>query len=377
MAEAAGLHRVHMLAWRDLYDPEAGGSEVHAGNVAKLWADAGIEITMRSSYAQGHPPFGKRDGYRVIRKAGRYMVFPRAAITEAIHKYGPYDGMVEIWNGMPFLSPVWCRSAKVVFLHHMHREMWQMTLPPNLARWGDLLEHRIAPPLYRRTRIVTLSHSSRDELIQEAGFRPSLVSVVPPGIDPRFCPGGTRSATPLVVAVGRIVPVKRYDELVHVLAELKLRHPALEAVIVGEGYEKPAIEELIESLGVGDWLTLAGRLSDDDVVALYRRAWVLASASAREGWGMTITEAAACGTPAVATRISGHLDAMQHGVTGLLADTPRDMVGQLDAVLGDEVLRQRLSRGALLHASQYTWANTALGTLEALALDAHNRRRRR
>ena len=50
---------------------------MHVSAIAKLWAEAGIEIVMRSSYAQGHPPIGTRDGYRVIRKAGRYMVFPR------------------------------------------------------------------------------------------------------------------------------------------------------------------------------------------------------------------------------------------------------------------------------------------------------------
>ena len=124
---------------------------------------------MRSSYAQGHPPVGKRDGYRVIRKAGRYMVFPRAALSEVRNKYGPRDGLVEIWNGMPFLSPLWAIGPRMVFLHHLHGEMWKMTLPPNLARMGEILEYRIAPPLYRRTPVVTLSQSSRDELIHE-GF---------------------------------------------------------------------------------------------------------------------------------------------------------------------------------------------------------------
>ena len=55
IAAEAGLERVSILAWRDLDDPEAGGSEVHAANVASLWAEAGIEVTMRTSYAAGHP----------------------------------------------------------------------------------------------------------------------------------------------------------------------------------------------------------------------------------------------------------------------------------------------------------------------------------
>jgi glycosyltransferase involved in cell wall biosynthesis len=377
IADSAGLHRIHMLAWRDLYDPEAGGSEVHAAAVARLWAEAGIEVTMRSSYAQGHPPHGTRDGYRVIRKAGRYLVFPRAALAEASHRYGPYDGVVEIWNGMPFLSPLWARTPKVVFLHHLHGVMWKMTLPPRMARAGEVFEATLAPPLYRRTQIVTLSESSRRELIDEAGFRADHVRVVPPGIAPRFTPGGEKSPTPLVVAVGRLVPVKRFDLLIKSVAELRERHPALRLVIVGDGYERPSLEDLLRESGNGDWVRLQGRMDDDALVALYRQAWVLASASAREGWGMTITEAAACGTPAVATDIAGHRDAIDDGDSGLLARDPRELVEHLDAVLADDALRERLSKGAIAHAGRFTWEATAKGTLTALADDARRRRRSR
>ncbi len=206
LAAEAGLHRVTMLAWRDLDDPEAGGSEVHASTVASLWAEAGIEVTMRTSFASGQPQMSWRDGYRVIRKAGRYMVFPRAAFSEMMGWHGGSDGLVEIWNGMPFFSPVWARSPHITFLHHVHAEMWDMTLPPHLARMGRTLESRIAPPFYRRTPTVTLSQSSKQELVEDLGFKEHLVHVVPPGIDPRFSPGGELSPTPLVVAVGSARP---------------------------------------------------------------------------------------------------------------------------------------------------------------------------
>jgi glycosyltransferase involved in cell wall biosynthesis len=376
IAGRAGLRRIHMLAWRDLYDPEAGGSEVHASTIARLWAEAGIEVTMRSSYAQGHPPVGKRDGYRVIRKAGRYMVFPRAAFSEMRHKYGPRDGLVEIWNGMPFLSPLWAVGPRMVFLHHLHGEMWRMTLPPNMARMGELLEYRIAPPLYRRTPVVTLSQSSRTELVHE-GFRPEMVTVVSPGVDPRFTPGGERSPTPLAVAVGRLVPVKRYDVLIRTLHEVRRRHPDFELVITSEGYEKPALEELVAQLDAGSWVHFAGHVDDEALIDLYRRAWVLVSASAREGWGMTITEAAACGTPAVVTRIPGHSDAVDEDHSGLLADDPRQLAAHVDALISDPFFRQRLSKGAIAHAARFSWAATARGTLEVLAADARRRRRRR
>ena len=87
---------------------------------------------------------------------------------------------------------------------------------------------------------------------------------------------------------------------------------------------------------------------------------------------MTLTEAAACGTPAVATAIAGHADAVLDGESGLLVDgTTPDGVGNFAAalarVLTDNALRNRLSKGALSHAGCFTWDTTARRALEALA----------
>jgi glycosyltransferase involved in cell wall biosynthesis len=379
LAAAAGLRRVHMLSWRDLADVEAGGSEVHAATVARLWAEAGVEVTLRTSYAQGHPPEVRRDGYRVIRRAGRYLVFPRAAWAEIAHRTGPRDALVEIWNGMPFFSPAWHRGPGIVFLHHVHGEMWKMVLgdeAPSLARFGEVLERRVAPPVYRRTPIVTLSESSKRELVDDLGFLDERITVVPPGIDPGFSPRGRKSATPLVVAVGRLVPVKRYDLLIRAAAEARRRRPDLQLTIVGEGYERNALDSLVNDLDAGGWVTFAGRLSEADLVRLYRRAWVVASASAREGWGMALTEAAACGTPALATRIPGHVDAVIDGDTGLLA-TDDELGGALASILTDDDLRRQLSRGAVAHASKFTWEATATDIMRVLAEEAERHRARR
>jgi glycosyltransferase involved in cell wall biosynthesis len=309
----------------------------------------------------------------VIRKAGRYLVFPRAAFSEMMGWHGASDGLVEIWNGMPFFSPLWYRGPRMVFLHHVHAEMWGMVLPPTLARMGDLVERRLAPRVYRNSRIVTLSESSRTEIVELLGLRPERISVAPPGVDARYSPAGGRSPTPLVVAVGRLVPVKRFDHLIRSLVAAKAACPELEAVIIGEGYARPALEALREEVGAGGWLALPGRVDDDELVEWYRRAWLVASSSQREGWGMTLTEAAACGTPAVASAIAGHDDAVLHGESGLLVDGIDDMAGAMIRVLTDADLRSRLSRGALARARWFTWAATARRSLEALAGEASGR----
>jgi len=374
IARAGGLHHIQVVAWRDFDDEESGGSELHAHRILSAWADAGIAVSMTTSTAPGRPPFIRRGGYQVTRRVGRYSIFPRTMLSGWKGTLGRTDGLVEIWNGMPFLSPLWARSPRIVFLHHVHAEMWKMVLPRGLAELGDTFEQHVAPLFYRRSRIITLSSSSKAEIVDKLGLPAANVSVSPPGIEAKFSPGSRRSDVPLVVAVGRLVPVKRFDLMVEGLVELKRRQPELRAVIAGEGYERPALEALIASHDAGSWLSLPGHVTDDELIELYRSAWVVASSSLREGWGMTVTEAGACGTPAVVSRISGHLDAVVDGRTGLFFDDTRGMVDALDAVLGDELLRKQLSEGALGFSTRFSWDNAARGALAVLAAEALRRR---
>ena len=375
LAASAGIRRVHMLAWRDLADVEAGGSELHAANIARLWSEAGLEVLMRTSYAQGSPPEAVRDGYRVVRRAGRYAIFPRAALAELRGRHGDRDALVEIWNGVPFFTPLWARGPRITFLHHHHEKMWPLVLAPKYAHLGARLETSVAPKLYRRTTMVTLSQSSRVELIAKMGFDPSRVLVVPPGISERYSPSGEKSDHPLVVAVGRLMPSKGFDRLIAAIDVVRRTRPDVELVIVGEGYERDALQQLVGDLHATEWVRLAGRVSDDELVALYRRAWLVASASVSEGWGMTLTEAAACGTPAVATHIAGHSDAVDNGRSGLLVDTDDELASSITRVLTDAPLRALLGDGALSHARNFTWTATARGAMQALVADAHRRRR--
>ena len=373
LAARAGLQTVHMLAWRDLDDDEAGGSEVHAHNIASIWAQSGLQVTMRTSAAVGQPPERAREGYRATRYGSRYSVFPRSAVAELTGRMGRCDGLVEIWNGMPFMSPVWRRGPRMVWLHHVHGPMWGMTLPGPVAKFGELLEARLAPPFYRRQPMVTLSPSSKAELVDDLGFDPDRVTVVPPGVDPFFTPGGDRSPVPLAVAVGRLAPVKDFPRLVRIMAAARERVPDLRLVIVGEGYERPVVEEQISAVGGHDWVTLAGHVTDEGLRDLYRQAWIVSSASVREGWGMTLTEAAACGTPTVATDIAGHSDAVAVGRSGLLATSDADLSGLVADVMTDTALRTQLQSGALERAGELTWEAAALDNFRVLADDALRR----
>jgi glycosyltransferase involved in cell wall biosynthesis len=359
-----GIRRVHTLAWRDLDDPDAGGSEVHADEFMRRWAACGLEVTHRTSAAAGRPPHAERNGYSVVRRGSRYTVFPRAIAAEVTRSMGPYDALVEIWNGVPWFSPVWCRRPHITFLHHVHGPMWDQILPGPLAALGRGLESRVAPPLYRRSETVTPSEATRQELL-ELGFRPERVTAVDNGIDPRFRPGGAKTLQPSIVAVARLAPVKRLSLLVDAALDARERLDGLTLTIVGDGPERAALEQQVADADAAGWISFAGRVDQDDLVDLYQRSWIVASASLAEGWGLSLTEAAGCATPAVATDIRGHRSSVVDGVTGLLAD-PADLADALVRVLTDDALRAGLGRAARERAMTLTWDASALGIMRVL-----------
>ncbi|HEX2784447.1 MAG TPA: glycosyltransferase family 4 protein, partial [Ilumatobacteraceae bacterium] len=288
-----------------------------------------------------------------------------------IHRMGSYDALVEVWNGVPWMSPVWCHKPRIAFLHHVHGPMWDQLLPRPLAGIGRALEARFAPPFYRRTLTLTPSESTRLDLLG-LGFRPDRVIAVNNGVDEVFHPGGRRCESPLVVCVGRLAPVKRQDELIEAAVHARRRVPNLQLMIAGDGPLRPALEARIAAHGAQDWITLVGRLSHVELLDVYQRAWLVSSASLVEGWGLTITEAAACGTPAVATDVSGHRSSIVDGVTGVL--TPLGCLGDTIAdVLLDRDRHAHLGAAALARARTLTWDASAQGILAAL----HGQVRRR
>lgn len=359
-----GIRRVHVLAWRDLADPDAGGSEVHADEFMRRWADRGLSVLHRTSAAEGLPAVDRRNGYDVIRRGSRHTVFPRTIASELIRRMGPYDALVEIWNGVPWFSPVWCRRPHITMFHHVHGPMWDQVLPGPLAPAGRLLESRLAPPLYRRDLTVTPSDATRDELI-ELGFRPDRVRAFPNGVDPRFSPGATRTDQPSLIAVGRLAPVKRFDRVIDAAVEVRTRVPGLTLDIVGGGPLHDELSRRIEGLGASSWIRLVGKVSHDDLVDRYRRAWLVVSGSIAEGWGLSLTEGAACGTPAVATDIRGHRSSVVDGRSGLLVASS-ELGGTIADVVLDRDRLDRLRAGAHDWASTLTWDASALGITAAL-----------
>lgn len=355
---ALGVRRVHSYAWRDLDDPEAGGSEVHADEILRRWAEAGFDIVHRTSTFDVHRAF-QRNGYRVVQHGGRAGVMLRTPFEGAWRDRHTADAVIDIWNGLPWFSPLWFRGPRVTWLHHVHGKLWGESFPRPIAAAGHFIESRVAPKLYRRHPVVTLGESGRADLI-ELGFRGEGIEVIEPGLAAMFRPDpARRSPTPLVVVVGRLTQMKRQITIVRAVAEARRLVPDLRLEIIGDGPDRERLERGIAELGGGEWCTMRGRVGDDELVDAYQRAWLFATASESEGWGMVITEAAACGTPGVASRVVGHTDAVRDGRSGVLVDGVEGFAAAFARLVTDRDELERLGRGALEYAETLSWDRAA------------------
>ena len=179
---------------------------------------------------------------------------------------------------------------------------------------------------------------------------------------------------------GRLEPYKRVDLLLRAVARLVPRFPDLELVLIGRGSARVGLERLCATLGLSERTRFAGFVPDSERDELLADARVCVCPSVKEGWGITVIEVNAVGTPVVATDAPGLRDAVRHGETGLLvpdgpsrAFTTRlaDSIGRL---LADPALALRLSQGALAWSRRFSWDATAERTAHAIdALVARHR----
>lgn len=347
--------RILVLNWRDVRSPRAGGAEVVTHEVARRLAGAGHEVTQFVARPDGLAPVEQLDGVTVVRRGSELttrLAAPRFART------GAWDVVVEEINTLPYFAPLWSRAPVVLFMHQLAREVWFYESPKPLAPLGYAAEP-VYLQAYRACAKVTVSASTRDDLLRLGLGGP--VHVIPEAVStPALDRLPAKSPAPRLVWVARLVPSKRPDHAVRALAALRRLLPDATLTLVGDGPERARVEWLARELGVAGALTFTGRVDDADKLAILRSAGVLIATSAREGWGLTVTEAGRLGTPAAAYDVPGLRDSIVDGRTGVLArQSPEALAAAVHALVTDEPRYARLREGAWRSARELTWERTA------------------
>jgi glycosyltransferase involved in cell wall biosynthesis len=351
--------RVLILSWRDSSHPEGGGSEQYGESMAAGLAARGHQVTILTARHPGSTAEEQRDGYRILRAGGRFTVYLRTLLRVLTRRAGGFDVVVDVQNGTPFFARLITRRPVVVLCHHVHRDQWGIVFGGSrsgdlTARLGWWLESRVAPRVQRGCRYVTVSEVSRLDLI-DLGVREQDISLVHNGTPPPL-PGTDRSPTPEIVVLGRVVPHKRVEHAVRAVAALQAELPDLRLTVLGHGWWSDEVRAEVERCGVSDRVTLVGHVDEATKHELLSRAWVMATPSVMEGWGLCVVEAASHGTPSVAYRSAGGLaESVVHSTTGLLVDDDEAaFTAALRELLVDSDLRLRMGVAARTHSEHFT-----------------------
>jgi glycosyltransferase involved in cell wall biosynthesis len=362
---------LHILAlnWRDIRSPEAGGAEVHLHEILSRAVAHGHTVTWIACGFAGGAGEETIDGIRVIRRGAWWnanFVLPGAA--RRVLREQSVDLVLEDINKIPFFMPLHTSRPVLAVIPHLFGSTVFRETNPLFAAYV-LAWEALIPWVYRRSRFVAISPSTRDDLVRR-GIAANRVDVVLCGLDHdryRMLSGVARAETPTVIHLGRLRKYKAVDVVLKSFVRVRREVANAQLVVVGDGPELAALKRLAQRLGLGEAVSFTGHVRGDAVVEWLNRAHVCVNASPKEGWGLTVVEANACGVPVVGSDRPGLRDSIRDGETGFLVP-----YGNVDAfaektvaLLSDRALWQRTSAAALEWASTLTWERTA-GEMETI-----------
>lgn len=355
--------RILVVNWQDRENPQSGGAETHLHEIFGRLACAGHEVTLLVSGWKGCRPRATLDGMDVHRTGGRYTFSLAApAYYRRLLAGRGFDVVVEDLNKVPLFTPAWVPAPSVLLVHHLFgtTAFEEASFPVAAATW--LLELGV-PRAFAGRPVVAVSQSTREDLGRR-GLDPRPIEVIPNGIEPgRYRPAtpADRAAEPTVVFLGRIKKYKRVDLVLEAVRRLRDRGRPVRLVVGGKGDHAPALQDHARRLGLAEAVDFPGFLSEEDKQGLFRSAWVHALTSPKEGWGIANIEAAACGTPTVASDAPGLRESVVHGETGLLVPhgDVAALADALDRILSDPGLRDAMGRRARAFAEGFSWDASA------------------
>lgn len=358
-----------ILNWKDITHPLAGGAEVHLHETYSRIAARGHGITLFCSSYDGARPEESLDGMRVLRAGNRFLFnFTAAAHYRSRFRRERFDLIVDDVNLIPFCTPAYVSEPVLTEFHHLIGASVFRDQPLPQAAYVYLAE-RLSLPLYRSVHSMVHSESTRRELLAH-GFSADRLHSAPLGIDhTRYTPSpSARNIRPMIAAIGRLKRYKAFDHLLEAMPAVLNAVPDATLTIAGQGDDRARLERITDTLGIRHAVSFVGHISEEEKVGLLQRAHVVVNTSIKEGWGLTVIEANACGTPTVCSDVPGHRDSVVDGRTGSLYPfgDRQLLADRIVTVLKDDDRRCAMTEAAIRHALQFDWQRTADATLDVM-----------
>ena len=353
--------RILILNWRDTRHKWAGGAEVYIHELAKNWVKNGNVVTIFCGNDTTKPRNELIDGIEIYRRGGFYTVYVWAILYYIFKFRGKYDVIIDSENGIPFFTPLYTNAHRFLLIHHVHQEVFRKSLKWPLSTLALFLEARLMPLVYRNAQVVTVSPSSKEEILKHKLTKKDPL-IIYNGVDTTQFKPGEKSEKPLILYLGRLQRYKSLDVFIKAAKEILGKIPDAEFVVAGEGEEKINLIKLAQNLGILEKIKFLGKVTEEEKIELFQKAWILMNPSFMEGWGITTIEANACGTPTIASNVPGLRDSVSNLKTGILVEYGDYQAFSQNAIilLQDNQLRKEMSLNSIQWAGKFSWEESAI-----------------
>ena len=262
----------------------------------------------------------------------------------------------DLGHALPWISSTIVNKHNIVFFHHLHARSLPGQVNPFLAKVITAIE-KCYFIFYHNKIFVTESTTSKNDLLK-LGIKENKIIMIPPGVDHNLFNPTIKTQHPTIVYFGGMRKYKRPQESLFLLKELTRRMKNVKLLIIGSGPEEANLIKLASILNLTDCTTFKGRVSNTELSSIVASSWLNVHTSKTEGWGFSILEASAAGTPTVAYDVPGVRDAIEDGINGIkVSDENRKELAHAAFL----ILRypERWWSSSVEVAKKYSWDKTA------------------
>lgn len=355
-----------ILNWRDPDNPKAGGAEQATYEIFSRIAAKGHKITWFTSMFPGAPATEDKNGIKIIRQGGETTVHFHAWrwYKSQIKAGAKYDVVVDEINTIPFFTPLYVKTSRVAYIHQLAKEVWSYEAIFPISLVGRILEPVFLKP-YKKEEVVTVSESTRNDL-SDLGFQADYIHIVrnSQAIEPvKDVESLVKERELTLLYVGALRPMKRVEEVIKVAHYVKKKIPDVRLWIAGEGklrYKKQ-LAKLVEKLEMQDSVDFFGRITEDKKTDSMRRAHFVLVTSVREGWGIVVIEANACGMPAAVYNVPGLRDSVIDGETGIISldANPQELAARIIETANQPEVYKAMRKNAYERSKLFDWNRSA------------------
>lgn len=359
------MPKILLINWRCPKNPLAGGAEIYAYEIFRRIKD--YEITYLAERFPESKEEEEIEGIKILRIGNKWTFnFSVYKNINEIVKKNNFDLIIDDLNKIPFYSPSFLKKKIPVLALVMHLFRKAIFSETNIFFGSYVyLTESLIPLVYKNNYFACLSESTKEDILKLFKNKEieEKIYIIPPGIDlDKYKPDFSKKKERVICHVGRLKKYKSVHHLIYAVKILKEKNiDDFKVLIVGEGDDKERLMELVKKLNLTKTIEFTGYVSEEEKIDIYQSSLFLVENSIKEGWGLIVMEANACGTPVISAKTPGLRETVVDGETGFFYPYGEIdiLVEKMKILLENDNLREEMGKKAVNWARNFTWEKSA------------------